>query len=155
MDKKVVIIIGVVFVVLLLVIVGGGFFLYSTFMGGAPEVQQEYVPDDIEVWTLTDSIMANLTTEDGTKASGNMLRVLVSFGLDTSSKDYKDFTADFVLKEVVVRDRIIKVLEQQTYARATSPDGKAEIAIQIKDSINEYFGTTIIYEVYFADYLAQ
>ncbi len=150
MDNKFKIIIIVVLLVLVLLVAGGGFFLY-TMINSEPKEEVVYTPDKdvIAVIPFTEAIMTNLA--GGSKT----IRISMALGADSSSKQYSNFIAWFMEKEIVIRDAIYSLFRSIPVEAISSTEGEEELKIQIRDLVNDLFGTTIVYEVYFSNIVIQ
>lgn len=101
---------------------------------------------------LGEAIATNIFDESGEQ---HIARVVVSFGVDESSKDYKKFKEDFDTKKVVVRDEIIHILREQTYEMMSKADAQTKLGDEIAARTNKVLNTKIIGKVYFGDFFVQ
>ncbi len=154
LDNKFKIIIIVILVVLILTVAGGGFFVWTILNRENTGETVEYVPDNLAIWAIDEVIMANLSSGTGSSSS-RIIRAGVTLGVDDSSKQYSNFVSWFEEKALVIRYEIIEIFRSQTYESVSGDDAGKRLGEEIKNSLNALFGTDIIYEVYFYDFLVQ
>lgn len=108
--------------------------------------------EDIVVHALSEAITSNIQAEED---SYHMIRIQVAFEVDGKSKEYKTFSEEFSNQEALIRDAIIRVLRQQTYDMVMREDAQDKVGEQIKNTLEEVLGTTIIEGVVFSDFFVQ
>lgn len=101
---------------------------------------------------LGDAITSNVYDETGDQ---HIARVVISFSVDSASKQYKQFSKDFEGKKVIVRNEIIHIIREQTYEMMTRADAQTKLGDEITQRVNQLLETQIIQGVYFGDFFVQ
>ena len=101
---------------------------------------------------LGDAITTNIFDEAGAQ---HIAKIVISFGVDESSKEYKKFNEEFKSKNVIIRDEIIHILREQTYEMMAKADAQTKLGDEITVRINKLLKTEIIGKVYFGDFFVQ
>ena len=101
---------------------------------------------------LEDAISTNIFDENGEQ---HIARVVLSFGVDKSSKEFKKFEEAVKDKKVIIRNEIIHIIKAQTYEMMSKADVQEKLSDEITPRINELLNTEIIQKVYFGDIFVQ
>ena len=105
--------------------------------------------DDIAILPLKEPVTSNLGDSSG------IVRLSISFGVDSSDKEFKAFSSQFTANEVRVRDEVIRIIRSQSYDNMVKPESQQLLAEEIMDSINVLMGTDLIKEVIFGEFFVQ
>lgn len=105
---------------------------------------------NIEIMSLAEPITSNINGK-----SGGIARVSVSFGVDTKSKEYKEFSTNFEAKQPLIRDEIIRILRYQNHSDMSKPDAPDYLSDIMRDKINILLDTEVIKEVIFGEFFVQ
>lgn len=116
----------------------------------------EYSLNDVEYYSVPDSITANLLS-DKADSKLHMAIVNVSIGLNKKDKDYKKMKLLEMItaKKVVINDTVIKILQKKTYEELKKPDSAVALGEEILGVLQELFGTNAIVEVRFDKFTYQ
>ncbi|WP_180270673.1 flagellar basal body-associated FliL family protein [Sporanaerobium hydrogeniformans] len=155
MDKKFKIFV-IVTLAILLIAIGGCTFVVLNLINktnsAVSEAVKEEKPKELKVVGLGDAITVNLSDEYG---ESHVMRVVISFGVDEKSKEFKKFNSDVTEKNVIIRDAIIDIMREQTFEMMNKKDGKTKLSDEVKTKINKLLDTKIIEKVYCSDFFIQ
>lgn len=144
----------IVALIILALLAGTGTFIALNVLNKSEATGQSKEVDDenIELIELGEAITANLLDE---MENPHIIRLKISFAVDSKSDEYKKFNEDFALKQVLIRDMIIRITREQTYEMMMRQDAQSKLSDEIVASINKLLGTTLIQKVYFGDFFVQ
>lgn len=119
----------------------------------------EYTLEDITIYSLTDSIKANLLkTSVDSEEHMALLTVNIALNMGTTKEEkkaYEKMVALLYSNEVVIRDAVISILKNKTYAELEKPNSKEVVKDEILTTLQELFSTNVIVDVYFGEYYYQ
>ena len=153
------IIIGILFTTVIAVTVALVFTfssLKSITNGNGQEVlaQEAHRQDDIEIFSITEPITANLI-QDNDDEGKHMLRISVGVGMDTKQKNYKKLKEQLENKISVLRHTIIKVIRNKTYEEMLQPNAQELMGQEILNELKEEFQTDAMVNIYFGEFFVQ
>lgn len=119
----------------------------------------EYTLEDITIYSLTDSIKANLLkTQVDSKEHMALITINIGLNKGTTKAEKKEYESIALLipsNEVIIRDAIISILKNKTYAEMEKPNSKEVLKEEILTTLQELFSTNVIVDVYFGEYFYQ
>lgn len=154
----------VVILVLMFIVFTGGFIYTITLLNSAKAANGNPPKQEVAEYSLTDTVnidIADSITVNLLPSSGDSKKhvaiVRLQLVLNAKDKDYKKLKLDslVVANEVAIRDSIIGILRNKTYDELEKPDSSAVLKQEILGSLQEFFGTNAIVDVYLAEYNYQ
>ena len=157
MDKKFKSFVIIALIILTIIASAAVFLVLTTRpvaqVDGSAEVSAKVSQKDLVVLPMESALNANLKIgEDG---APHITRLAIGIQVDAKHKDYKDFAATLENNQIVIRDGIIRIVRNKTYAEMMAETAQDDVATQITTVINDLLSTDIVQDIYFEDFFVQ
>lgn len=157
MDKKFKGFVIIALVVLFVGMAAGGFYIVKRMSGDiqpAQGGQGVYDSKNMQIFQLAEPITTNIVSETEPNAT-HIIKVTVGFGVNKTSRDFKEIAKEFEEKEMLVRDEVIQSLRDQSYEKMAKSDAQSQLSEVIISRISTLLMTQAIEGIYFGDFFVQ
>ena len=103
--------------------------------------------DEVSVYSIEDKLTIPLA-DDGT-GSAHYFVAYVSVYFDKSNENYETYYADIATQVPLIKSTVEQVVGTYTYAEIQDADCRQDCLKEIKDKLNEMYGTELVYKVIF------
>lgn len=108
---------------------------------------------ELTTFDVADAITTNVYEENGYQ---HVAKIQISFGVDgTNKKSIQAFKEKYEASTAQIRDEIIQIMREQTYAMMSKADAQAKLGDEITLRINKALDTDLICKVYFKEFFVQ
>lgn len=146
-------------VINMLVVAGVGFMLWKSKQKEAEKptidhvIQGEHDAQKKEEATVENIIGKVIPLETFTvNLAGTKGRKILKVSMELEVKG-DDIMAELDKRKAQVRDIIITILSSKTYEEVSTPSGKEEIRVQLKDNLNSFLNKGKIENVFFTEFV--